>query len=134
MRTRWAVGLPLAGALAGLAAGVALLGQLPGRNAAGTALVLLATTAAGLALGTLVAVVGQIAAWRRNRPAPALPEPEPEPAPEPEPEPAPEPEPEPEWAAPEDPAPGWHPDPAGGPGRRYWDGQAWTDHRWRERA
>ncbi|MEO5680401.1 MAG: DUF2510 domain-containing protein [Acidimicrobiales bacterium] len=26
-------------------------------------------------------------------------------------------------------APGWHPDPAGGPGRlRWWDGQAWTDH------
>jgi hypothetical protein len=23
--------------------------------------------------------------------------------------------------------PGWYPDPAGGPGRRYWDGAQWTD-------
>lgn len=32
----------------------------------------------------------------------------------------------------EPPAPpsGWYPDPAGGGGQRYWDGQAWTDARW----
>lgn len=24
-------------------------------------------------------------------------------------------------------APGWYPDPSGGPGRRYWDGSAWHD-------
>ena len=23
--------------------------------------------------------------------------------------------------------PGWYPDPAGGPGRRWWDGYAWTE-------
>jgi hypothetical protein len=26
------------------------------------------------------------------------------------------------------PPPGWYPDPAGAPGRRYWDGGAWTTH------
>lgn len=25
---------------------------------------------------------------------------------------------------------GWYPDPAGGAGYRYWDGEAWTDARW----
>lgn len=25
-------------------------------------------------------------------------------------------------------APGWYPDPQGGPGRRYWDGTRWTEH------
>ena len=25
-------------------------------------------------------------------------------------------------------APGWYPDPQGGPGRRYWDGARWTEH------
>lgn len=25
------------------------------------------------------------------------------------------------------PAPGWYPDPGGGPGQRYWDGSKWTD-------
>ena len=25
------------------------------------------------------------------------------------------------------PAPGWYPDPSGGPGQRYWDGSKWTD-------
>lgn len=24
--------------------------------------------------------------------------------------------------------PGWYPDPAGGPGQRWWDGQRWTEH------
>jgi hypothetical protein len=43
-----------------------------------------------------------------------------------------------QWLAPHElsaetvgPAPiGWYPDPAGGPGRRLWDGAAWTDHVW----
>jgi uncharacterized protein YxjI len=26
------------------------------------------------------------------------------------------------------PPPGWYPDPAGGPGTRWWDGQGWTEH------
>ena len=26
------------------------------------------------------------------------------------------------------PPPGWYPDPAGGRGTRWWDGQGWTDH------
>lgn len=25
-------------------------------------------------------------------------------------------------------APGWYPDPSGGPGERWWNGTAWTDH------
>ncbi|TFV60284.1 DUF2510 domain-containing protein [Mycobacterium sp. PS03-16] len=27
------------------------------------------------------------------------------------------------------PSPGWYPDPTGAPGRRFFDGQTWTDHR-----
>jgi len=27
------------------------------------------------------------------------------------------------------PPPGWYPDPAGGAARRYWSGNAWTEHR-----
>jgi Protein of unknown function (DUF2510) len=135
-----ALGLPAAGALLGLAAGFLLLGSLPGRDAAGTALVLLVATAAGLAVGVLLALIGLWRARsRRPKPEPAAeraPEPrrararrsEPEPAPPP-----PEPEPEPELPPPADRTPGWQPDPAGGPDRRYWDGERWTDHRWRPR-
>jgi hypothetical protein len=127
MSVRRLIALSVAGALLGLGTGVAALNGLPGRDAAGTALVLLAGAAAGLALGLVVAALSYLAARPRRTPA-APPEPA-RPAPEPEPEPA-----APEWPPPADPAPGWHPDPAGGPGRRYWDGQAWTEHRWRDRA
>jgi len=128
--------LPVVGALLGLAGGAAALHTLPGTDTAGTALVLLVTTAAGLMVGVLASGVVFLWAWRRGRPAPeasAAP-PAAAPAPPPEPPPAPEPPPEPEWPAPEDPiVPGWHPDPAGGGARRFWDGQAWTEHRWRDR-
>jgi hypothetical protein len=139
-----ALGLPAVGAALGLVAGFLLLGSLPGRDAAGTALVLLAATAAGLAVGVLLSLVVSLWRARGRRPKP---EPAPTPAPEPrrartrrpEPEPAPPPpdppapEPEPELPPPADRTPGWHPDPAGGPDRRYWDGEAWTAHRWRPR-
>jgi Protein of unknown function (DUF2510) len=137
-----ALALPAVGALIGLVAGFLLLGSLPGRDATGTALVLLVATAAGLAVGVLLSLV--IGLWRayRRRPKPEpAPAPEPkrarEPSPDPEPpQPPPEPpapEPEPELPPPADRTPGWHPDPEGGPERRYWDGEAWTAHRWRPR-
>ncbi|WP_292720544.1 DUF2510 domain-containing protein [Microbacterium sp. 13-71-7] len=31
--------------------------------------------------------------------------------------------------APTSPPAGWHADPDGDPGRRWWDGQRWTEHR-----
>src|SRR5829696_5196793 len=30
--------------------------------------------------------------------------------------------------------PGWHPDPVGDGGLRFWDGEQWTRHLWRRRA
>ena len=32
-----------------------------------------------------------------------------------------------------DPAPGWYPDPRHSDTRRYWDGEHWTEHLWRDR-
>jgi len=135
---------PAAGALLGLAGGFLLLGSLPGRDAAGTALVLLVATAVGLAAGVLLSLVAGLWRARRRRPKPepaATPapvprrqrarRPDPESAP-PRPEP-PAPQPEPELPPPADRTPGWHPDPEGGAERRYWDGGAWTAHRWRPR-
>jgi uncharacterized protein DUF2510 len=131
------VGLSIAGALIGLGSGLAALHALPGRDTAGTALVLLVTTAAGLAAGIVLGGAVDLWRWARRRRAsrpadvPVADEPAARLRPEPEP---PEPEPEPEWPPPNDPLePGWHPDPAGGDGQRFWDGQAWTDHRWRPR-
>ena len=108
---------------------------------------------AGFGLG---GIVGTLFAggWRSSPDPPAtapeahpepgsLPEPEaspPEPEAPPEPRTPPDipPEPEtviaavPELPPPEDLEPGWHPLADGT--RRYWDGSAWTDHVWRERA
>jgi hypothetical protein len=63
------------------------------------------------------------------RAADAAPEP---PAHDPEPAAVPEPEPQPEPPAGEE--AGWYPDPQQAGTRRYWDGQAWTDHVWRDRG
>jgi hypothetical protein len=79
--------------------------------------------------------------WRADEPEPEA-EAAPAPVPEhPEPERAKsaepqvtEPEPEPEAAPPPGEEPGWYPDPAQDGLRRYWDGQAWTEHVWRGRA
>jgi hypothetical protein len=81
-----AVALPVLGALLGLVGGFLLLRSLPGRDSAGTALVLLLTTAVGVAAGVLLSIVVHVVRWVARRPAP---EPEP-PAPEPEPEPEPQ--------------------------------------------
>jgi hypothetical protein len=62
--------------------------------------------------------------------SPAQPEPEAAPRDTAE-TPRPEPEEPPPTAGEE---PGWYPDPARDGQRRYWDGQAWTDHVWRGRT
>jgi hypothetical protein len=105
---------------------------------------------AGFGLG---GIVGTLFAggWRSSPdPAATAPESHPEPLPEPEASPGPAtpqeprtqpdtppkpealPAPIPEPPPPEDAEPGWHPLADGT--RRYWDGGAWTDHVWRERA
>jgi hypothetical protein len=80
----------------------------------------------GIALGLLL---GLLAAWRRSSERAAAPvlavdrhvaeEPPPWPlAPPP---------------SGGDPAPGWYADPRHSGARRYWDGEIWTEHLWRDR-
>ena len=122
--------LALAGAAGGGVAGYMLAPDITGVVAS------LAVAGFGLggALGTLFG-----GGWRAPKPAEstaAEPSPAPEPAapepPPPEPPPAPEPPPpDPEPDPPESGDPGWYDVPNGT--RRYWDGEAWTTHVWRER-
>jgi hypothetical protein len=109
--------LALAGAAGGGVAGYMLAPDITGVVAS------LAVAGFGLggALGTLFG-----GGWRSPKPAqPVASEP---PPPEPPP-PAPEPDPEPD--PPEGGEPGWYDVPDGT--RRYWNGDTWTTHVWRER-
>jgi hypothetical protein len=107
--------LALAGAVGGGVAGYMLTPDVTG--------VVASLAVAGFGLG---GVLGTLfgGGWRRPRPVaePTVPEPPPEPEPPP-----PDPEPDP----PEGGEPGWYDVPEGT--RRYWNGEAWTTHVWRER-
>jgi hypothetical protein len=127
---RWGVIWPatLAGFVAGAAAGFLAAPDviaLPG---------LLAVS--GSALGLLVGLA--IVWWRASEPA-AGPAPADEPAPTVGPAPAvdrpvaDEPVGWPLERPQDDLAPGWYVDPGDSGARRYWDGESWTEHLWRDR-
>jgi hypothetical protein len=111
--------LALAGAAGGGVAGYLLAPEITG--------VIVSLAVAGFGLGGALGVLFG-GGWRSPKPPaePAAAEPPP-PPPEPEPEPEPERDPDP----PEDGEPGWYTVPDGT--RRYWNGEAWTTHVWRER-
>jgi hypothetical protein len=105
--------LALAGAVGGGVGGYLIAEDIPG--------VVASLAVAGFGLG---GVIGTLfgGGWRSSKPPrPATPEP---PPPEP---PPPDPEPDP----PEGGEPGWYDVPDGT--RRYWNGETWTTHVWRER-
>jgi hypothetical protein len=109
--------LALAGAAGGGVAGYMLAPDITGVVAS------LAVAGFGLggALGTLFG-----GGWRSPKPPqPVATEPPPPEPPPPDPEPDPEPDP------PEGGQPGWYDVPDGT--RRYWNGDTWTTHVWRER-
>jgi hypothetical protein len=109
--------LAVVGAVGGGVAGHALAPDVQG--------VVASLALAGFGLGGMIGVIFG-GGWRSPKPA-VEPQPEPEPVTVAEPEPEPEPEPPP----PEDSEPGWYTWPDGS--RRFWDGERWTAHVWRER-
>ena len=110
--------LALTGAVAGGVAGYLLTPDITG--------VIASLAVAGLGLGGTLGVLFA-GGWRSPK-APKLVEPAPPP---PEPEPEPEPEPDPDPPPPDGGEPGWYAVPDGT--KRYWNGEAWTTHVWRER-
>jgi hypothetical protein len=113
--------LAVVGAAGGAVGGHMLEPDVPG--------VVASLAVAGFGLGGALGVVFG-GGWRSPKLQAAAPEPEPEPVVEepPEPEMGPEPELPP---PPEGSEPGWYPWPDGT--RRFWDGETWTAHVWRER-
>jgi hypothetical protein len=109
--------LALAGAAAGGVAGYMATPDITG--------VIVSLAVAGFGLGGALGVLFA-GGWRSPKPPKPV-----EQAPPPPPEPEPEPEPEPDPPPPDGGEPGWYAVPDGT--RRYWNGEAWTTHVWRER-
>jgi hypothetical protein len=112
--------LAVVGAAGGGVGGYMLAPDIPG--------VVASLALAGFGLGGAVGVIFG-GGWRSPKPE-RPPEPEPEPIAEPEP--VPELGPEPEIPPPEGEEPGWYRLEDGT--RRFWDGEQWTAHVWRERG